>query len=252
MRVSVLYNEDAGDGLSSNDLRDQIERLGHDVVHLVDHPTAFARTLDDSIDLAVTAGGDGTVRNAAVALAGRSIPLAILPFGTANNIALSLGIDGTLPALIHRWSRATRTPFDVGTARGPWGSHAFVESIGAGLMVAGIKAAQQQVDHIDDADTRLRRALAPFLEVLVDLEPQAVTLHVDGQRVTGSFLLVEIMNIGSIGPQLELASGIDPRDGFLAVVTAREAHRHLLIEYLARRIKSGPPAWSCRPYRRGR
>ena len=45
------------------------------------------------------------------------------------------------------------------------------------------------------------------------------------------------MNIGSIGPQLELASSIDPRDGLLSVVTAREAHRPLLIEYLSHRIE---------------
>jgi diacylglycerol kinase (ATP) len=237
MRVSLMYNEDAGDGLSTNDLRDQIQRLGHDVVHLVDNPAALARTIDDSIDLVVTAGGDGTVRSAAVALAGRPIPLAILPFGTANNIALSLGIEGPLPELIQRWDRATRTPFDVGTARGPWGSHAFVEAIGTGLMVAGITAAQQQVDHIDDADTRLRLALETFLKVLADLEPQAVTLHVDGRRQSGSFLLIEIMNIGSIGPQLELAAGIDPRDGLLSVVTAREAHRPLLIDYLSHRLE---------------
>ena len=232
-----MFNEDAGDGLSNDDLVDEIRRSGHDVVHLVDNPTAFARTLDDSIDLAVTAGGDGTVRSAAVSLAGRPIPLAILPFGTANNIAFSLGIEGTLSELIQRWDRATRTPFDVGAARGPWGSCAFVEAIGSGLMVAGITAAKQHVDHIDDADTRLRGALETFRDVLVDLEAQPVTLHVDRRRVTGSFLLIEIMNIGSIGPQLELASGIDPRDGWLSVVTAREAHRPLLIDYLSDRIE---------------
>ena len=237
MRVSLMYNEDAGDGLSTDDLRDQIQQRGHDVVHLVDNPAAFMRTIDDSIDLAVAAGGDGTVRRAAVGLAGRPIPLAILPFGTANNIASSLGIEGTLPELIQRWDRATRTPFDVGAARGPWGSCAFVEAIGAGLMVEGIIAAQQHVDHIDDADMRLRRALQTFLDVLVDLKAHPVTLHVDGRRVTESFLLIEIMNIGSIGPQLELASGIDPRDGLLSVVTAREEHRPLLVDYLSHRIE---------------
>ena len=237
MRVSVMYNEDAGDGLSTNDLRDQIQCLGHDVVHLVDNPAAFARSIDDAMDLAVAAGGDGTVRRAAVALAGRPIPLAILPFGTANNIALSLGIGGTLPELIQRWDRATRRSFDVGAARGPWGTCAFVEAIGAGLMVAGISAAQRQDDHVDDADKRIRVALETFRNALVDLEAQPVTLHVDGRRVTGSFLLIEVMNIGSIGPQLELASGIESSDGLLSVVTAREAHRSVLLDYLSHRIE---------------
>ena len=237
MRVSLLYNEDAGDGLSTNNLRDEIQRLGHDVVQLVDNPAAFARTIDGSIDLAVAAGGDGTVRSAALALTGRSIPLAILPFGTANNIAFSLGIEGTLPELIQRWDRAKPTPFDVGTARGPWGSCAFVEAMGAGLMFAGIAAARPQVDQIDDADARLRVALETFRDVLVDLQAQRVALDVDGRRVMGSFLLVEIMNVGSIGPQLELASGVDPRDGLLSIVTAREAHRPLLLDYLSHRIE---------------
>ena len=236
MRISLLNNEDAGEGRSTTDLREQIERLGHDVVYQVATPASFARTIDDSIDLAVAAGGDGTVRSAVVALAGQSIPLAILPFGTANNIALSLGIEGTLSELIQRWDRATRTSFDVGVARGPWGSRAFVEAMGAGLIVAGIKAAQPHVDHIDDADTRLRAAREAFREALIDLEAQPVTLRLDGRRVTGSFLLIEIMNIGSIGPQLQLASDIDSRDGLLAVVTAREAHRSRLIDYLSHRI----------------
>ena len=109
--------------------------------------------------------------------------------------------------------------------------------LGRDSWLRGSQRRKQHVDHIDDADTRLRGALETFRDVLVDLEAQPVTLHVDGRRVTGSFLLIEIMNIGSIGPQLELASGIDPRDGWLSVVTAREAHRPLLIDYLSHRIE---------------
>ena len=236
MRISVLYNEEAGDGLSADDLRRQIQHLGHDVVHLADDAAAFARAVDDSVDLAVTAGGDGTVRSGIIALAGRPIPLAILPFGTANNIALNLGIGGTLPELIERWDRAVRTPFDVGVARGSWGNRVFVEAIGTGLVVAGITAAQPQVDHLDDADTRLLGALEVFLEVLNDYQAQPLTLQIDERRVTGSYLMIEIMNIGSIGPQLELGSSIDPRDGWLSVVTAQEDDRSLLIDYLSQRI----------------
>jgi diacylglycerol kinase (ATP) len=237
MRVSLLYNQDAGDGVSAMDLRDEIQRLGHQVVHLAASPAAFAGTIDDSVDLAVAAGGDGTVRSAAVELTDRRVPLAILPFGTANNIALSLGLEGSLDALIRRWDHAARVPFDIGVARGPWGSRAFVESIGSGLMVEGIKAAQQEIDDIDDADRRLRGAVEVFRDVMAEIEPQPATLHIDGRRVTGDFLLVEIMNIGTVGPQLALAAGIDPRDGVLSVVTAQDAQRALLIDYLSDRIE---------------
>jgi diacylglycerol kinase family enzyme len=48
----------------------------------------------DGLDLVVAAGGDGTVRGCAEGLAGTGVPLAIVPHGTANLLARSLGIPG--------------------------------------------------------------------------------------------------------------------------------------------------------------
>ena len=46
----------------------------------------------ERVDLVVVAGGDGTVRVVADGLAGSGIPLGIVPEGTANLLALNLGI----------------------------------------------------------------------------------------------------------------------------------------------------------------
>jgi len=48
----------------------------------------------DGMDLVVAAGGDGTVRGCAEGLAGTGVPLAIVPHGTANLLARSLGVPG--------------------------------------------------------------------------------------------------------------------------------------------------------------
>ena len=61
------------------------------------HATELAAAhLAERPDLVAVAGGDGTVSEAAAALAGSDVPLAILPAGTANVVAREYGV-GTTP-----------------------------------------------------------------------------------------------------------------------------------------------------------
>lgn len=72
------------------------------------YSSAGLESVLESTDVIVAAGGDGTVSTAARAVAGRDIPVAILPLGTANNIARSLGIEGSIPHPRARLARAAR------------------------------------------------------------------------------------------------------------------------------------------------
>src|SRR6516162_10253654 len=46
----------------------------------------------DGADLVVAVGGDGTVRGCAEGLAGTGVPLGIVPVGTGNLLASTLGV----------------------------------------------------------------------------------------------------------------------------------------------------------------
>src|SRR5215471_7838926 len=51
-------------------------------------------------DLVVAAGGDGTVRGCAEGLAGTDVPLGIVPLGTGNLLARTLGIPANTKAAL--------------------------------------------------------------------------------------------------------------------------------------------------------
>jgi len=90
-------------------------------------------------DVILVAGGDGTLRAAAEALAGSGIPLGLLPTGTANLFARELGLplNGLAASVATAFSGADR-PIDVGVALlqragGEESRHAFLVMAGIGV-----------------------------------------------------------------------------------------------------------------------
>ena len=116
------------------------------------HPTtiddpgqqAALTALSAGADVVLVAGGDGTVRAVAEAVAGTGVPLAIVPSGTgtllARNLRLPLGDPETM---IRAALGDERHPFDIGWATltradGTAEEHAFVVLAGIGLDAAMI------------------------------------------------------------------------------------------------------------------
>jgi diacylglycerol kinase family enzyme len=149
--------------------------------------------------------------------------VAILPTGTANNIASSLGILGDPGELAAMWSRGEVRPVDVGSVRGPWGVTRFVESVGIGLLAHLIRwAVGKAVEGTDEARAEARHAARtlPAPERQVEL---------DGRDLSGNYLLLEAMNIRCAGPNLWLATQAQTADGKLETVRALEQDRAALV-----------------------
>ena len=53
---------------------------------------AATRALDEGVDVVIAAGGDGTIRAVASALAGTSTPMGIVPLGTGNLLARNIDL----------------------------------------------------------------------------------------------------------------------------------------------------------------
>ena len=84
----------------------------------------------DGVDLVTVAGGDGTVREVATALVGNPLPLAIIPLGTFNNLALSLNIPRDIDMACQLLESGNLRQIDVGVADG---RHYFFEAAGVGV-----------------------------------------------------------------------------------------------------------------------
>jgi len=237
MKIAMLFNQRAGRGTSLGALRQMLARAGHEVVRVIEHRDQAAHLADPPAELVVAAGGDGTFAAAARALAGSSIPLALLPIGTANNMAFTLGVDGPEEEIAAGWHTARRQPLDLGTVRGDWGTRRFVEGMGGGLVEACMRTIQKRPVGSDEPPPRqVARALRRYLNTLARLQPRAWKFAVNGAWRSGEFLLVEVLNAAAVGPNLELDPRASTSDGQLTVVTAAEAHRDMLATYLADRL----------------
>ena len=237
MRVLLVHNPQAGDDdCAGEHLVELVNGSGHDVDY-VQSIDSWKPRFDDSPELIAVAGGDGTVAEAARVAAARGIPITVLPAGTANNIAGSLGLSRVAHAdLVAGWADGTLRPFDLGVAVGPWGGRTFFESVGIGaladLMVEIDHGGSGYVNELDAREHRLEAALGILQRIVGGSPGVTCELVIDGKPVAGDYLLVEVLNFGAAGPNLHLAPDADGGDGRLDVVLVGAADRSALTRHL--------------------
>jgi diacylglycerol kinase (ATP) len=238
VRITIMHNPTAGEGGHDADsLISALEGRGHEARYQSVKKRRFLDALDGEADLVFVAGGDGTVKKVARALAGTGLPMAILPCGTANNVVKAFRAVRGLEELIERLEDAPRAKLDIGRVRTDEHEQRFVESTGGGLFASVIRSGRRAEDgspHLPG--NSLDRALVLLRRQLAVAEPASYELLVDGADHSGSYLLVEAMNIRLIGPNVALSSAADPGDGMLDVVMVNEERRDALLAYLDARI----------------
>lgn len=238
VRVTLLHNPGAGDDGRPDGprLESLLRAAGHSVRYQSCAEDTWQAVLDEATDIVAVAGGDGTVGRVAKKLIGRDIPVAPLPMGTANNIAMTLGlIDVTLEEIIAAWRAPRQVTFDVGVAKGPWGSRYFVEGAGIGAFASTIPAAERskRLASLTSAAAKLAYARQMLHDRLESCAPHRLELRLNGDPWPGDYVLFEAMNMEFVGPNLYLAPETDPADGCLDVVLVTVAERDTLRESMA-------------------
>lgn len=227
MQATLFHNPDAGDETHSAAQLAAALRAGGLAVSLCGAKgDALREGLARPMQLAIIAGGDGTVGRIAPALAGRGVALAVLPCGTANNLARALGPWPSVEALAAGWRAAPRRMLNLAYAEGPFGRRPFLEAAGFGAFARAI-------DRADEKGLKgIEAGRAAFRAILANTEAQRVALSVDGAAWEGETLLLEVMNIPLFGPNLPLAPGSRPDDGLLDLVLLPPERRGALLAWL--------------------
>ena len=253
MRVTLFHNPTAGDApLTADQLTSILSDAGYQVRYQSTKDDLSA-VLEDVGELAIVAGGDGTVAKVARALADTDIPLAVLPVGTANNIGKALGVFGDIRDLVGSWQGASRRAIDIGVSSGPFGEERFLESVGSGAFAELVRRGRNEVDETAAIVHReTDRALQLMASILHEARAEDWQLELDDHDLSGTYLAVEVMNIPFVGPNIPLAAHAEMDDGELDLVLLRDEDRERLLDYVVGRVESASAVMPSLDVRRGR
>ena len=173
--------------------------------------TLAANQAARTAEIVIAVGGDGTVSDVATGIFGSSAALGIVPAGSTNIAARSLGIPAATGGRSRSTWRAHRLrAIDIGRSE----DRSFVHIAGAGFDAELFKGA---------SPVWKRRlgwfAYLPAAVAALRLPPSDVRITADGAVLEARSPLVLIANGGSaIAPQFRIYPGITVDDGWLDVL----------------------------------
>jgi diacylglycerol kinase (ATP) len=176
-------------------------------------------------------GGDGTMHEAATGLLQRAqpsaVPLGVIPAGTGNSLAISLGIRDVSHA-IERILAGTARPLDAIRVQTGGQTHYCLNLIGWAAGHA-INATAQRLRWLG----RSRYAAAALLHVAT-ARPRPARILLDDEQLDDQFLLVLACNTRYVGSGMLAAPRAAIDDGLFDVVVVRRASRWRMLRLLAR------------------
>jgi diacylglycerol kinase family enzyme len=170
MRMMILLNKDGGTirGMEPEEFGDHVASAlagsaDHATVRLVHGPelidTLNDAEADEDIGTIVAGGGDGTISAAAAACFRSNKILGVLPLGTMNLYARSIGLPMDPHEAVDALAAASPKPVDIGTVNG----RPFIHQVSIGLH-------EQLVSLRSRLDTSTRfRKITSTLKVLGDV-----------------------------------------------------------------------------------
>jgi diacylglycerol kinase (ATP) len=244
MRAKLIFNPGAGTaGESPIQLLDVIREMqawklvpeAFLVEPGCDLPGEVQMALAQGIRMFVVCGGDGTISAVARSLAGTRATLGIIPIGTQNNTALSLGIPADIPGAIAILRTGRRIKVDVGMVACGKINTPFLEVCSVGLISTLFPSA-------DDIQHGNLARVGDFLATLAASPPAEIHLFLDGkQEIQNLGHVVLVSNMPYIGFHYQVGSATSFNDGLLDVLFFADLSKLDLLGYVFLGVGEGKP-----------
>jgi diacylglycerol kinase (ATP) len=190
-RALLLVNHHSRQGKKSlPEAMRHLDELGFKLIEeSCEHPKqipALIQRYQHEIDLVIVGGGDGTLNGVVDGLVGTQLPLGILPLGTANDLARTLGIPNSLPEACKIIANGQLRRIDLGWVNG---KHFFnVASLGLSVKITQrlTKEAKRRWGVLAYATTAL--------QVIWESRPFSAEIRLNGESVKVKTVQIAVGN----------------------------------------------------------
>lgn len=242
--VKLVHNPTAGnEGHDKEELIKLIEKAGFECRYSSTKKDGW-KELDEDVDIIAVAGGDGTVRKGVKLVLERkmmekSVAIGLLPLGTANNISKTLQKETNTKKIVKAWDKGLTKKIDIGRIENLKEANFFLEGMGYGIFPYLMMEMKKEKKAYNTPEEELQGAMRKMHQLVQTYEPHYCKLVIDGTDHSGRFLLAEVMNIQSIGPNIVLSPLANPGDGELDVVLIHEGQKEKFADYIQHQLNGG-------------
>ncbi len=172
--------------------------------------------LERRVDLVIVAGGDGTVRVVCSELVGSGVPVALVPAGTGNLLARTLGVPLDEQGAFDIAFDGAPSPVDVVRFTVDSGTEHFVVMSGMGADAEVMASTSSELKKVVGSAAYFLAAAQK-----VGTTPYDLTITLDDQEpVQRSAMFALVGNVGTLQAGIQIFPDASPTDGLLDLLIA--------------------------------
>ena len=170
-----------------------------------------AEAIRNGVDILVAVGGDGTINEVATEVEGTDKLMGIIPFGSGNGLARSLGIPLTDVQAIKRINKLHVSKIDTGTFNG----RKFFNMAGIGFD------AQISARFAENVKRGLKSYIKIAFSEVSNYRSQNYHLTIDGKEYKHQAFMISVANSSQYGNNAHISPFASLNDGLLDICILR-------------------------------